>query len=381
MMKILILSCAMGQGHHTAAEALREALSAYGADCTMLDHISLKSEREAWITAKAYIRSAVFAPYAFGAAYRVADFISARNGRSPVYWAQARYAKFLEEYIRQGGYDAVVVSHLYPAETLTYLKRCGRLAIPFYAVMTDYTCTPFWEETRPDIYFTPSEKISDVFVKKGVPREQLLPYGIPVRRAAREHEGRASARKKLGIASGTQLIVVMGGSMGGGKMVAIVRELLRRAPEQTQVAALCGSNERLKKRLEMIFSRDRRLTALGYTDQAARWMEACDVLLTKPGGLSCTEAAVKGVPLVLTAPIPGCETCNARYFEQLGLAQRAFVPSRAADAAFTLMKNELARQAMQNNQHKKVNAQAADDIAREILRRGEARAHERRLHS
>ena len=371
----------MGQGHNTAAEALKEALSAFGAECTVLDHISLRSEREAWLTARAYIRSAVFAPHAFGAAYRVADFISSRNGRSPVYWAQVRYARFLEECIRLGGYDAVVASHLYPAETLTYLKRCGRLAIPFYAVMTDYACTPFWEETRPDIYFTPSEPISDIFVKKGVPRDLLLPYGIPVRRAAREHEGRSSARKKLGIAPGMHLIAVMGGSMGGGKMVAIVRELLRRAPEQTLIAALCGNNERLRNRIAAAFPGESRLLALGYTDQAARWMEACDVLLTKPGGLSCTEAAVKGVPLVLTAPIPGCESCNAGYFERFGLAQRAFRPAAAAAAAFVLMKNELAQQLMLNSQRKKVNAQAADDIAREILLRGEARANERRLHS
>lgn len=380
-MKILILSCAMGQGHNTAAEALREALSTYGADCTVLDHISLKSEREAWNTATAYIRSAVFAPYAFGMAYRLGDLISVRNGRSPVYWAQVRYAKVLEEYIRKGGYDAVVVSHLYPAETLTYLKRCRRLAIPFYAVMTDYTCSPFWEETRPDLYFTPSELINEIFVKKGVPREQLLPYGIPVRRVMREHEGKVSARNRLGIPSGAHLIVVMGGSMGGGRMVAIVRELLRRAPEKTMIAALCGSNERVKNRLNANFSADGRMKAYGYTDQAALWMEACDVLMSKPGGLTCTEAAVKGVPLVLTAPIPGCETCNAGYFSRLGLARRAFAPAAAAESALTLLKNEFAQQTMQNSQRKQVNAQAADDIAREILRREEALANERRRRS
>ncbi|MBA4348039.1 MAG: glycosyl transferase [Clostridiales bacterium] len=374
-MKVLILSCSMGQGHNTAAEALREALAACGADCTMLDHISLKSERAALKTANAYIRSAVFAPHLFGAAYRIANAISSRNGRSPVYWAQAKYAGLLGEHIRQGEYDAVVTSHLYPAETLTYLRRRGMLKIPFFAVMTDYTCSPFWEETRPDVYFTPSERISEIFLKKGVPREQLLPYGIPVRRTARAQQGKITARERLGIAPGTRLITVMGGSMGGGRMAAVVRELLKHAPEGVSVAALCGSNESLKRHLQKHFSQDGRLRVIGYTDQVALWMEACDVLMTKPGGLTCTEAAVKQVPLVLTAPIPGCETCNAAYFEQLGLASRAFAPDAAVNAALALLDNEAAQQTMRNMQSLRVNARAADDIAREILRAGKDGAY------
>ena len=373
-MRVLILSCATGQGHNTAAEALREALCACGAECTVLDHISLKSERAAWKAANSYIRSAVFAPLAFGAAYRVADLISARNGRSPVYLAQMKYAGFLEEYIRRGGYDAVVTSHLFPAETLTCLRRRGRLSIPFYAVMTDYTCSPFWEETRPDVYFTPSGEISKVFMKKGVPRELLLPFGIPVRKAAREHEGKIAARNRLGLACGS-LIVVMGGSIGGGRMVAVVRELLRRAPDKTTVAALCGTNEPLRNRLCRRFTKDPRLISLGYTDQAALWMEACDVLMSKPGGLTCTEAAVKGVPLVLTAPIPGCESCNAAYFERFGMAKRAFAPVTAAKAAVALLNNEFAKQSMQHSQRRHINARAAEDIAREILRAEEAKAY------
>ena len=193
----------------------------------------------------------------------------------------------------------------------------------------------------------------------------------------REREGKISARERLGVAHGVPLVVVMGGSMGGGKMAAVVRELLARAPEDTVVAALCGSNEQLKNRLLMRFRKAERLLAIGYTDQVPLWMEACDVLMTKPGGLTCTEAAVKHVPLVLTAPIPGCETCNAAYFERLGLAKRAFAPAAAAKEAIKLLGNEVARQAMRNLQTIRVNALAADEIAGVILSAGEASASER----
>ena len=161
-------------------------------------------------------------------------------------------------------------------------------------------------------------------------QERLFATGIPVRISASEHIGKQAARESLCVEPDARLAVVMGGSMGGGRMEDVVRELLKRTDANTMVAALCGSNTALTKRMERHFATETRLRVIGYTKQAALWMEACDVLLTKPGGLTSTEAAVKGVPLVLTAPIPGCETLNAAYFHEHGLARRAFKPARAA---------------------------------------------------
>ena len=50
----------------------------------------------------------------------------------------------------------VVMPHLYPAETITYMKSKREWNLPLtVAVMTDYTCIPFWEETECDYYIAP----------------------------------------------------------------------------------------------------------------------------------------------------------------------------------------------------------------------------------
>ena len=59
---------------------------------------------------------------------------------------------------------------------------------------------------------------------------------------------------------------------------------------------------------------------MGYTDHIAAYMDASDVLFTKPGGLTSTEAAVKGIPIVHTNPIPGCETENLNFYLEKGLS-------------------------------------------------------------
>ena len=70
--------------------------------------------------------------------------------------------------------------HLYPAETITYMKRKGMKLPLTVAVMTDYTCIPFWEETDCDYYMIPHESLIPEIVKRGIPEEKLVVTGIPV---------------------------------------------------------------------------------------------------------------------------------------------------------------------------------------------------------
>jgi len=62
--------------------------------------------------------------------------------------------------------------HLYPAETITYMKRKGMKLPLTLAVMTDYTCIPFWEETDVDYYIAPHESLIKPCVRRGLPKEK-----------------------------------------------------------------------------------------------------------------------------------------------------------------------------------------------------------------
>ena len=86
----------------------------------------------------------------------------------------------LERLLARGRFDGVVTTHLFCAETLTWLKRHGRLHVPCLAVATDYTCIPFWEETDCDRYVIPHPELTDEFAGRGIPRSRLLAFGIPV---------------------------------------------------------------------------------------------------------------------------------------------------------------------------------------------------------
>lgn len=49
-------------------------------------------------------------------------------------------------------------------------------------------------------------------------------------------------------------------------------------------------------------------------------MSAADCLVTKPGGLTVSEALAKGLPMILINPIPGQEERNTEFLVNNGLA-------------------------------------------------------------
>ena len=116
-------------------------------------------------------------PSVFGLLYKAGRAISTPKHKSPVYWANRLYRDKLYEHLISRSFDAVVTSHLFPAEVLTSLKRENRLPVKTLAIATDYTCIPFWEETECDYYILPHKDLVEEFRKKQMPKEKLYPLG------------------------------------------------------------------------------------------------------------------------------------------------------------------------------------------------------------
>ena len=120
----------------------------------------------------------------------------------------------------------------------------------------------------------------------------------------------------LGLKKDEKYILAAGGSMGAGDLKKLVACILKSTKEE-KLIIVCGNNAKVESQLKKAFSSCDRAKILGYTTQMNLYMKACDVLFTKPGGLTSTEGAVAGIPMVHTEPIPGCETANRKFSEGL----------------------------------------------------------------
>lgn len=326
-MHVLVLSCNTGGGHNSAGSAVVEALRARGHTGQRVDFLGLAGQKVSELVSGAYVGMVKKLPAVFGMTYSVGRAVSTAerilNVKSPVYAACAQVIPELSRYLDEHPCDAVIAPHIFPALALTEMKRRG-MSLPItLAVATDYTCIPFFEEEDCDLTLIPSQLCMDEFVRRGFSREKLVPLGIPVSEGFQRRMGRQACRRMLDLEEDCQWVLIMGGSMGAGHISQLTRCLLYLTPERVHLAVVCGSNEKLLENMRKKYGRSSRVRAIGYTDQVARYMEACDLLYTKPGGITSTEGAVMGVPMVHMDPIPGCETRNRQLFTQHGMSVSA----------------------------------------------------------
>ena len=348
-MKILILSCNTGGGHNSAAKAIKEVFDEKGHICDIMDVLAFGGQKASDLVCDAYIEMVKKTPKLFGEIYKLGTKVGQFNQetdkfRSPVYYVNKIYADALEHFIKKNEYDAGVFVHIFAAEAMTNLKKHARVGIPFYFVATDYYCSPMLEETLPDKIFTAHKDSLFTYLNRGIKPELLLPAGIPVSKRFLTKKDKSQVRAELGLNDSDQVFLLMSGSMGFGDLIDTTRYIFDHGNPDTRVIAITGHNEKLYENLQSDFKDESRLILIGFTDQVSDYMDASDVLLTKPGGLSSTEALAKGIAIVHTAPIPGCESENVQFFTEHHLSLCARESSDAGRLAVDLMNDSFMRE-------------------------------------
>ena len=366
-MRVLILTCNTGGGHNAVAAALAESFRRLGVSSDTADGLSFISQKASRFVSKWHTRFYRRYPKLYKAGYMSAENDAESNDRdNPVYRYMARGARRLGRAIQDGGYDAVVCVHVIPAMMMTELRRQHETGPVFCFVATDYTCSPTVGGCTPDICVIPHEELAEEFVSCGIARETLLAAGIPVRAVFRERGDRAAARSELALPPGGRHIVLMSGSIGCGPMADIAAELEKRMERGDFASVLCGSNRQMLYALRR--RGFRRVEAVGFTNRVHRYMDSADVLVSKPGGISITEAGTRGTPLLLADMVGGCETRNQEFFHARGWAETC-QPEDMADAALALLDRPERRQALVAQQHRDFDGLAADRVAQAVYDR------------
>lgn len=363
-MRILLLSANTGEGHNSTAKALMEVLEQQAIDCDLEDCLACLSPRFSEYISVWHNRLYKYGHRLMDAGYRAMERFAAPERGTPVYDILRMGTGGLWEILMSREYDAVICVHPFSAVMMTHLRRELNWKIPCYFVATDYTCSPTVEQSDVDGYFIPMPDLMPEFLRAGLKGDRLIPSGIPVRQPFYAAPHRERARAALGIPEDRLLVLLMGGSMGCGPMGRIVRELSQRL-EGALITLVCGRNERLKESITELSLANVRV--VGFTDQVPAYMDAADMIITKPGGLSTTEAANKHLPMVLINSVGGCENRNFDYFLDAGFALGSTDAQEVIELTMLLAQDEGLRREITEALASAFDRNSAQEIVRYVV--------------
>lgn len=325
---VLIVSASAGNGHARAAEALCEAFARAGQPAEHLDVLSLAPRLVKSVYGGGFELLARRAPRVWREIYARSDGPADAPARWGPYAAQVLFREF-RRLLRSQPWSHCVCTHFLPAQLAAGLAS----PVPFSLVVTDYTLHRYWAQPRVRSYFAPNVEVATA-LRQRLPGARVEITGIPVGGMCAEQD-ELRARSALGLTADLPIVLLAGGGLGIG-IEASVAAALDAVPADAQLVAACGRNEAAAARLRALGIPSSRLRVFGYVAGLEQMLAAADVVVTKPGGLTTSEALALGRPLVLTRPIPGHEDGNVRYLTQHGAALSASSDEelRGALAAF-----------------------------------------------
>ena len=368
-MRVLILTCNTGEGHNSAARAIKDIFDKKDIYCEIADSLAFLSPKASNFICNWHVRLYKKAPALFGLGYKISELNSTRKGNSKVSMflkTVSKGATKLSLKLAEGDYDVIICTHPFSALTVTRAKRKYGIKQKTYFVATDYTCSPGVSASRLDYYIIPHKSLYDEFENAGIPREKLFAGGIPVNSKICDGKTGAESKKSLMIPEEKRVILLMCGSMGCGPIKLIARKLSSLVKDDEMLVVICGNNRKLYQSLR-ILDDPGRVRVLGFTRNVPDYMNAAELLLTKPGGLSTTEAAQNRLPMILIDAVSGCETHNMRFWTENEMALTSENTDELCGFMRELMDNDKALETLKGNIEEKFAFDSANRIIDFIL--------------
>lgn len=239
-------------------------------------------------------------------------------------WVHQFTAGNLRRLLQEVRPDVVICTHAFPCGVMAEYKKQFADAPPVFGVVTDFVVHAFWIHKNIDGYAVATEEMRSALVARGVPAARIVVSGIPVKAAFGEvPTDRQALRERLGLPLDRHAVLLMGGGLGIGPLETMMHAL-DRARRPLCGVAIVGRSKRSEQRvLEYAHHVGYPMRVERFVNNVQDYMHACDLLVTKPGGLTSAEALAAQIPMVLFKPLPGQEERNTRFLVQRRAAVRA----------------------------------------------------------
>ncbi|WP_438347326.1 MGDG synthase family glycosyltransferase [Paenibacillus sp. FA6] len=317
--RVLLLSEGFGAGHTQAAYALSSSLRKLSPDVNtkVMELGSFLNPRVAPLIITAYKKTITSQPRLIGMMYKY-QYKKSLNRFTTLALHRIFYTH-TRDVVRQLRPDIIVCTHPIPSAVISRLKRLG-VTVPLCTVITDYDAHGTWISPEVDQFLVSTPEVKHKLMRRNVPSSKIQVTGIPVHPSFWEHPSKDSIRVKFQLNDMPTVLVMAGG--WGIISDDVINDYLAQWSDRIQVIFCLGSNDKALHKMESNPQyKHPNIHIFGFVREIDQLMEISDVLVTKPGGMTCSEGLSKGIPMLFHLPIPGQEEENSQYFTSLGLGE------------------------------------------------------------
>ena len=376
IMNVLILSASTGGGHMRASSALKSYILERSPDSIVeiVDTFAAISPLLNKTVSDGYQYLATKTPKMYGSLYKSTNKDTGLG--SLLVGFNHLFSKMLLPLLEKYHPDIIVCTHAFPTEMVSNLKEMGLVTVPLMCIMTDYAPHQTWINKRVDSYIVANDAMIDVMVDMGAPRELIHPFGIPIDHAFFTQKDRVAILREMKLNPDIPTILIMAGSFGVTNILKIYNKIIT-IDEDFQIIVITGRNQRLyeafnrilyknlqpKRKVNLHLSTkskkflmhhslsDSRRRAkvkkpvqkptklLFFTSEVDKYMQVSDLIITKPGGLTVSEALACNLPMAIFNAIPGQEEENADFLIDNNMAVRIEKSSTCAQTIQDLLRN------------------------------------------
>jgi processive 1,2-diacylglycerol beta-glucosyltransferase len=361
-------------GHRRAAEAVATAILAAAPSSEIIerDAMMLMGPGRRRILTDTYLGIIRHRPEFWNYLYHNKLISPGINRMQRIFLARA-YESFEAEILAHRP-DAVVCTQAIPARIIADLKSAGRVDVPLLAVATDYGIHPYWAHPAIDAYAVPCDRAVEELSKDGVSEGRAHVTGIPVDAVFEHPPSREEARRLMGLPRESSVVLVMGGGNGLGLTPGHV-SAIERVPGVDGVVVIAGCHRELEAAIRALPPAEGKFRHVHATVSGIEnFYAAADILVSKPGGLTMSEATAMGMPIIMISPLPGQEVRNARFLSSAGAALEAVDESALEEAVRSLTSDRLRLERLAEASRRVGRPRASRVIASLALRLADERA-------
>ncbi len=363
---VLILSASYGGGHNQVARALTSALQLQspGLKIITVDYCDLIFPLLNRLTHFGYSQSIRHFPVGYALYYQATGNISSDS--------------FWQKRLNRMGYSelTMLVNNLLPriiistfplpAGVLSEMKEAGNLNVPVITVITDMAVHSQWIHPNTDLYIVGSSEVANGLVNRGIDQSKVIVTGIPIMSEFNIQLDRKNLKREFGFRPEDKVILIMGGSVGIFRTTKFNR-ILHYLPSGVKALMLTGFNHDLYEKLLPLTTKFPNFHVREFYQNMPGLMEITDVLVTKAGGITISEALAKGLPMVIYKPTPGQEEANANFLWRHRAAIIAKSEHRLRTAVQRMITDEQFRLRFQKNSLKLGKPDSAEAAAKKVL--------------